>query len=52
MMPLESSASYVTIWSITVESSIVILEASFSLIYEINGTGIIMNENDALSPSK
>jgi hypothetical protein len=38
-MPLESSASDTTIWSIALESSITILEASFTLIYDVYGTG-------------
>jgi hypothetical protein len=39
-MPLESSASETTIWSIALESSITILKASFTLIYDVFGTGI------------
>jgi hypothetical protein len=35
MTPLESSASGATIWSITLELSIAILEASFTHIYDV-----------------
>ncbi len=39
MTPLESSVSDATIWSITLELSITILEASFTLIYYVYGIG-------------
>ncbi len=38
-MPLESSLSDATIWSVTLELSITILEASFTLIYNVYSTG-------------
>jgi hypothetical protein len=38
MMPPESLVSDATIWSVTLESSIMILEASFALIYEVYNT--------------
>ena len=40
MTPLELSLSNVTVQSITLELSITILEASFSLIYDAYGRGI------------
>jgi hypothetical protein len=40
MMPLESSFSDATIWSVTLESSIIVLEASFTLINDVYSTGI------------
>jgi hypothetical protein len=45
-MSLESSASDATIWSITLESSITILEASFTLICDVYGTGISYDDRD------
>jgi hypothetical protein len=44
MMTLELSVSDVTIWSITVESLIMILEASFILIYDVYSTGITYDD--------
>ncbi len=38
-----------TIWSITLESSITILEASFKLIYDVYNTGIIYNAQHTLN---
>jgi len=35
MMPLELSISDTTIWSITLEASMTIQEASFTLIYDV-----------------
>jgi hypothetical protein len=35
MTPLEPSVSDATIWSITLESSIMILEVSFTLMYDV-----------------
>jgi hypothetical protein len=40
MSPLELSVSDATIWSVTLESSITILEASFTLFYFVYSTGI------------
>jgi hypothetical protein len=40
MMPLELSVSDAIICSGTLESSIMILEASFTIIYDVYGTGI------------
>ncbi len=40
MMPLESSVSDATIRSVTLESSIAILEASFTLICDVYSTGV------------
>ncbi len=40
---LELSVSDTTIWRVTLESSITILEASFSLIYDVYSTGITCN---------
>jgi hypothetical protein len=40
-MPLESSVSYATIWSINLELSITILKVLFTLIYDVYSTGII-----------
>ncbi len=39
MTHLKLSVSDATIWSIALESSIMILEASFLLIYDVYGTG-------------
>ncbi len=36
--------SYASIWSITLELSITILEALFSLIYDVNRTGITIDD--------
>jgi hypothetical protein len=45
MMPLKSSVSAATIWSVTLESSIMILEASISLNYDVYGTGITYDDH-------
>ncbi len=39
-MPIELSLSDATIWSDTLELSIMILEVSFKLIYDVNSRGI------------
>jgi hypothetical protein len=39
-MPLEMSVSDATIWSITLESSNTIQEASFTLIHDVYSTGV------------
>jgi len=39
-MPLESSVSDATIWSIALQPSNMILETSFSLIYDVYSTGV------------
>jgi hypothetical protein len=39
-MPLESSVGDTTLWSVTLESSISIMEASFTLIYDAYNTAI------------
>jgi hypothetical protein len=44
MMPLEWSMRGATIWRITIELSITILEASFKLIYDVYRTGITYEE--------
>ncbi len=44
MTPLESSVSDVTIWRVTLESSIMILEASFTLIYDVYCTGVTYDD--------
>jgi hypothetical protein len=38
MMPLEASVSNALIWRVTLELSIMILEASFLLIYDVYST--------------
>jgi hypothetical protein len=45
MTPLKSSLSDGTIWSIMLESSIMILEASFTLIYDVYSTGITYDDH-------
>jgi hypothetical protein len=40
LMPLESSVSDDTIWSITLELSIMLLEVSFTLICAVYNTGV------------
>ncbi len=45
MTPLGSSVSDATIWSITVESSIVILEASFTLSYDVYSTDVTYDDH-------
>ncbi len=44
MMPQELSLSDATIWSIALESSIMILEASFTLIFYIYSIGITYDD--------
>ncbi len=44
MMPLELSVSGVTIWSITLESLIMILEPLFTLIDDVYGTDITYDD--------
>jgi hypothetical protein len=44
MTPLELSVSDATIWSITVELSVTILESSFSVIYDVYSTGITYDD--------
>jgi hypothetical protein len=44
MMPLESPVSDATIRSITLESSITFLEASFTLSYDVYSTGITYDD--------
>ncbi len=46
MMPLESSVSDATIWSVTHKSSIMILEASFTLIRDAYSTGITYEDHN------
>jgi hypothetical protein len=45
MMPLESSVSDATIWSITLESSVMIREASFILINDVYNTGVTNDDH-------
>jgi hypothetical protein len=45
MTPLELSASDATIWSITLELSSTVLEASFTLIYNVYSTGITYDDH-------
>jgi hypothetical protein len=42
--PSRVAVSYASIWSITLELSITILEALFSLIYDVNRTGITIDD--------
>jgi hypothetical protein len=44
MMHLGSSVSDATIWSVTVESSITILEAPFTVFYDVYSTGITYSD--------
>jgi len=44
MMPPESSVSDATIWSVTLELSITILEASFTLIYDVYNTVVTYDD--------
>ncbi len=44
MTPLELSVSGATVWSITLESSITITEASFTLINDAFGKGVTYDE--------
>jgi len=45
MTPLESSVSDATIWSIILELSIIILDASFTLVYDVYSTGITYDDH-------
>jgi hypothetical protein len=45
MMHLEFSVSDATIWSVTLESSITILELSFTLIYNVYNTGVTYGDH-------
>jgi len=45
MTPLKSSVSDTTIWSFTLESSIMIVEESFTLTYDVHGTGTTYNDH-------
>ncbi len=47
-MPLELSVSDTTIWSITLESSVTILETSFSLIYDVYSAGITHDDHQMI----
>ncbi len=47
-MPLESLVSDATIWSITQEASITILEASFRLIYDVYRRGITYDNHQLM----
>ncbi len=49
MLPLESSVSDATIWSIALESSSMTLEALFTLIYDVYSTGISYNDCQLMS---
>ena len=40
MMPLQSSVSDATIWTVALESSVMVLEASFTLIYDVDSTDV------------
>ncbi len=44
MVPLEQSVSDATIWSITLELSIMMLQLSFTLIYDIYSTSITYDD--------
>ncbi len=44
MAPLELSVSDATIWSVTLEVSIRILVASFTLIFDVNSTGVTYDD--------
>ncbi len=48
-MPLESSVSDTAIWSIKQESSIMILEASVTITYEVSSTGITYDDHQLMS---
>jgi hypothetical protein len=48
MMPLESSVSYVTIWYITLELSSKILEALFTIIYDVFSSGVTYDDQPLL----
>ncbi len=47
-MPLESSVCDATILNITLESPIMILEASFTLIYDVYSTDITHDERQLM----
>jgi len=49
MTPLESSVSDATIWSITLELSIMIQEAPFAIIYDVYSIGIIYDNYQLMS---
>ncbi len=46
MIPLVSSVSETTIWSVTLEPSTTILEASFTLIYNVYSTGVTHDDRN------
>ncbi len=48
-MPLESSVSDATICSIALESSIRILQVSFTLIYDVYSTGITYDDRQLMT---
>jgi hypothetical protein len=48
MMPLLSEVSDATIWSGTLESSIMISEASFTLIYDLYSTGVTYDDRQLM----
>jgi len=43
-MPQESSVSGAIIWNITLESSITILEVSFTIIYDVYSRGVTYDD--------
>ncbi len=45
MTPLELSVSDATVWSVTLELSIMILEVSFLLIYDVYSTGVTYDDH-------
>ncbi len=45
MTPLESSVSDATVWSITQELSIAILDVSFTLISDVYSTGVTYGDS-------
>ncbi len=48
MMLLESSVSDDTIWSITLELSFTVIEASFTLTYDVKSTGITYDDHQLM----
>jgi hypothetical protein len=48
MTPLELSVSDATIWSITLELSIMILDESFTIIYYVYSTGLTYDDYQSL----
>jgi len=46
MMPLKSLVCDATVWSITLDSAIMILEASFTLICDVYRTGITYDDRN------